>query len=133
MITSTLALFRPDQQGLRLWRRKPAAKTAPAAASGATRAAALPPVTLRTDAAARWTQFLNLARFDARGVLGGAAFLIMLVFGLINLGASLVLSNRLFDTKLYPVTHVMIEAMDGSFRWLLWIIIAFYAGELVWR
>jgi hypothetical protein len=131
MLATTLALFRPDREGLRLWKRR--GKLADTALAPVAAAIALPSATLRTNAGARWTQLLKLARFDTRGVLGGVAFLVMLAFGMINLGANLALSNRLFDTKLYPVTHVMTEAIGGSFRWLLWIIIAFYAGELVWR
>jgi ABC-type transport system involved in multi-copper enzyme maturation permease subunit len=131
MVATTIALFRPDREGLRLWKRR--GKLADTAPEPVVATIALPSATLRTNAGARWTQFLKLARFDTRGVLGGVAFLVMLVLGQINLGANLALSNRWFDTKLYPVTHVMTEAMDGSFRWLLWIIIAFYAGELVWR
>ncbi|HSE12987.1 MAG TPA: hypothetical protein VLB69_10165, partial [Rudaea sp.] len=43
------------------------------------------------------------------------------------------LGNEMFGTKVYPVTHLMTEAMDGSYNFLLIIVIAFYAGELVWR
>jgi len=88
---------------------------------------------LRSDKAARWSQYWKLATFDTKGVLFGVAFLVMLVFGLLNLGASLALDNEFFGTKVYPVTHLMTEAMDGSYTFLLIIIIAFYAGELVWR
>jgi ABC-2 type transport system permease protein len=99
MLFATLALFRPDREGLRLWRRR--AKLSEAAAP--TVAAAALPVTLRNDASARWTQFLKLARFDTRGVLTGVAFLVILGFGLVNLGASLGFSNELLGTKPYPV------------------------------
>src|SRR5262249_14038403 len=54
-------------------------------------------------------------------------------FGLMNLVATLSLGNELYGTKVYPVTHLMTEAMEGSYNFLLIIIIAFYAGELVWR
>ena len=132
MFTAALALFRPDREGVRLWRKKRAVAAAPSIASTSA-ATALPSVSLQTNASARWTQFLKLAWFDARGVLGGVPFLVMLACGLLNLGANLAFSNRMFDTKVYPVTHLMNEAMDGSYRVLLFIIIAFYAGELVWR
>ena len=131
MIAATMAWFRPDREGLRLWRRR---KIVPAvAAAPARHALALPKVALRSDKAARWSQYWKLATFDTKGVLFGVAFLVMLVFGLLNLGASLALDNEFFGTKVYPVTHLMTEAMDGSYTFLLIIIIAFYAGELVWR
>ena len=132
LVAATIAWFRPDREGLRLWRRKPKPIAAPAGES-TRRAIALPAVTLQMGAAARFSQYLKLAGFDMRGVLFGVAFLVMLAFGLLNLGGSLVLGNELFGTKIYPVTHQMTEAMDGSYNFLLIIIIAFYAGELVWR
>ena len=78
-------------------------------------------------------QFLKLAWFDMRGVLRGVALIVMLAFGLINLGGSLAFTNEIFGTKIYPVTHVMTEQLDGSYNLLLFIIVSFYAGELVWR
>ncbi|HTD28124.1 MAG TPA: M1 family aminopeptidase [Xanthomonadaceae bacterium] len=132
MIAATLALFRTDREGLRLWGKKPTAAAAPSIVSTPV-PIVLPSISLRTNASARWTQFLKLAWFDTRGVLGGVAFLVMLAFGLMNLGASLAFANQIFGTKAYPVTHLMNEAMDGSYKFLLYFIIAFYAGELVWR
>ncbi len=132
LIAATFSLFRPDREGLR-WRRrkKVAAKTAEA--PDARHTLVLPQVTLSGDAAARWSQFLKLAWFDTRGVLRGVALIVMLVFGLINLGGSLSFTNEIFGTKIYPVTHVMTEQLDSSYNFLLFIIISFYAGELVWR
>jgi ABC-type transport system involved in multi-copper enzyme maturation permease subunit len=132
LIVAAMAWFRPDREGLRLWRRKRAAGVA-AAAEAPRHSVSLPAVELRVGAAARLAQYWKLATFDTRGVLTGVAFLVMLAFGLFNLTGSLVLGNELFGTKVYPVTHLMTEAMDGSYNFLLIIIIAFYAGELVWR
>src|SRR5678816_2860201 len=135
MIAAAVAWFRPDREGLRLWRRKKSAvEVTPAVAAHASRTpATLPSVELHTGFAARFAQFRKLAAFGTRGVLTGIAFLVMLICGLFNLGGALGLGNELFGTKLYPVTHLMTEAMDGSYNFLLVIIIAFYAGELVWR
>ena len=134
LIAATFSLFRPDREGLR-WRRrkKSAAKIDEAQAPDARQMLVLPPVTLSSDAGARWSQFLKLAWFDTRGVLRGVALIVMLVFGLINLGGSLSFTNEIFGTKIYPVTHVMTEQLDSSYNFLLFIVISFYAGELVWR
>jgi ABC-2 type transport system permease protein len=132
LLAATLALFRPDREGLRLWRRKP--RKAAAAADVAKPATLVTPaLTLRTDTRARWTQFVKLAWFDTRGVLRGVAFLVMLAFGLLNLGSFLAFGSELYGTKVYPVTHLMTQEMSSSFNFLLLIIVAFYAGELVWR
>lgn len=106
------------------------------AATPATAATATPRVanaTLRYDTTARLKQFVQLTRFETRGVLLGVPFLIMLAFAMLNLGASVSGINELFGTRVYPVTHLMVYAMDGSYNFLLVIIVAFYAGELVWR
>jgi ABC-2 type transport system permease protein len=139
LLWAAFACFRADREGLRLWRRRargPAAVTDPAARDSAVAergAARAPVVVLRTDSAARWAQLLWLARFETRAVLLAIAFLVILAFGLVNLGADLAFSNEMFGTKVLPVTHLMMEAMDGSYNFLLFIIVAFYAGELVWR
>src|SRR5277367_3982624 len=130
MLAATLALFRPDREGLRIWRRRRATQAEFAPSSVATK---LPAIVLRTDLYARLIQFRKLAWFDTRGVLSGVAFLVMLVFGLMNLGGELAFGNEIAGTKPYPVTHLMMEAMQGSYNFLLFIVVAFYAGELVWR
>ncbi len=132
LIAATFSLFRPDREGLR-WRRRKKAVAKTDEAPDARHTLVLPQVTLSGDAAARWSQFLKLAWFDTRGVLRGVALIVMLAFGLINLGGSLAFTNEIFGTKIYPVTHVMTEQLDSSYNFLLFIIIGFYAGELVWR
>jgi ABC-2 type transport system permease protein len=130
LIAATMALFRPDREGLKLWRRR--SKVVEAAAPAAT-ASPVPSVELRIDPAARWSQFLKQARFDTRGVITGVAYLVIIGFGLVNLGASLGFGNEIAGTKPYPVTHLMIDALQSSYNFLLIIIVGFYAGELVWR
>lgn len=132
LLGAAFAWFRTERAGTRRrWRRSAAKK---AVAQVDTPVAHEKPVAIvRTDAAARFAQWRQLAWFDTRGVLGGVAFLVMLAFGLMNLGGSLAFSNELFGTKVYPVTHLMTQAMDGSYNFLLIIVVAFYAGELVWR
>ncbi len=93
----------------------------------------LPLVTLRSGFAVRCIQFRKLAWFDTRSVLGGAAFLVMLLIGLASLTAALSFTGQIYGTSLYPVTHLMASAMEGSYQWLPLIILTFYAGELVWR
>lgn len=129
-------LFRADREGLVLRRRKPAAAGPAAPQPGVAAAAvplALPPVTLRQDAAARWTQYRQLAMFDLRGALGGAPFLVMLVLGLLMIFSLLKFGASMYGTELYPVTRRMLSTIDGGMSLFLIIIVTFYAGELVWR
>ena len=60
-------------------------------------------------------------------------FLILLGLGLVNFIAGARLSNREFGTEVHPVTVLMIEAMRGSYQFLLVLIVAYYAGEVIWR
>lgn len=128
---ASIALFRPDREGLRLFRRRAAKRET--AQKRAPAPVILPGVSLRTGFSARLVQFGKLVWFDTAGVLGSTAFLVMLAFGLLNLTGSLIFSGQIFGTPVYPVTHLMAQAISGSYQWLLWIVLGFYAGELVWR
>ncbi|HEU4857650.1 MAG TPA: M1 family aminopeptidase [Rhodanobacteraceae bacterium] len=133
LLGATWALFKPSREGLRLWRRHrraaaPAPDAVPAPAS-----IVLPLVTLRAGFTARATQFGKLAWFDTKSVLGGAAFIVLVLLGLANFTGSLAFTGEMYGTPVYPVTHLMAQAMDDSYKWLLVIVLIFYAGELVWR
>ncbi len=85
------------------------------------------------DGTAALEQFLHQLRFDAASVLKSLPFLILLGLGLVNLISGARLSNRLFGTEVHPVTALMLEAMQGSYQFLLLLIVAYYAGEVIWR
>lgn len=130
LLAATFVLFKPERDGLHWFRRR---RRAPADVVAAPTAIVLPMVTMRTGFAARCRQFLKLAWFDTRGVLRGVAFLVLLLFGLVNLGANLAFTGQIYGTSVYPVTHLMAQSMGRSFTFLLVIVVIFYAGELVWR
>ncbi|MET0330608.1 MAG: M1 family aminopeptidase [Dyella sp.] len=92
-----------------------------------------PGVQRRDDVRSRWLQLQKMFVFDAVSVLRGVPFLVMLAFGLFNLIAVLAFSQHHDGTPSYPVTRLMLETLRGSYQWLLYIVITFYAGELVWR
>ena len=132
LLALTWILFRPDREGLR-WRRKRRKAAARVAPPVSAPALALPRVHTRDDRGAHWIQYLASARRYTFSVLRGVPFLVMLLFGLANLTATLALSGKIFGTPVYPVTHTMLSDLRGTFQFLLWIILIFYAGELVWR
>ncbi|HET9818487.1 MAG TPA: M1 family aminopeptidase [Rhodanobacteraceae bacterium] len=132
LLAATVWLFKPDREGLRWFRRrKRVAASEPAATAPAP--IVLPMVNLRAGFRARWIQYRKLAWFDTVGVLKGTAFLVMLVLGLANLTGALSFSGEMYGTSTLPVTHLTAQTMSGSYKWLLLIILGFYAGELVWR
>lgn len=85
------------------------------------------------SAAASWRLFFHQVKLEVSGVLKSVLFLVLLAFGLTNFLFSAALSDELFGTSVYPVTHNMLEWLEGSFSFLLIIIVTFYAGELVWK
>ena len=132
LLALSLVVFKPDREGIRWFRRR--SKPAPAAADTSARAPLTPaPVSVRSGLPARLAQLHTLVRLDTLAVLRSTAFLVILLFGLINLTATLSFSGQIFGTHIYPVTELMAQGINGSYKWLLWIVIGFYAGELVWR
>ena len=132
LLGASLVLFKPDREGVRwLRRRRPAAEAKPDMRSAAP--LALPRVALQTGFVARFQQFITLARFDTLGVLRSTAFVVILMFGLLNLTGYLIFSGQIFGTSVYPVTELMAVGINNTYKWLLWIVLGFYAGELVWR
>ena len=90
-------------------------------------------LTLDGGLRAHLQQLLAQWAFDTLAVLRGVPFLIMLILALVNVLAILALSGQLYGTATYPVTHRMLETVEGGFQVMLYIILTFYAGELVWR
>ncbi|MBN8737811.1 MAG: ABC transporter permease [Xanthomonadales bacterium] len=133
LLAATFLLFKPDREGLRWFRRRKHSNVPDAVPTINVAPIVLPVVALRSGFVARSRQFRKLAWFDTRFVLRGVPFLVMLAFGLANLGGSLAFSGEIYGTSVWPVTHLMARAMDTSFTWLLPFVLAFYAGELVWR
>lgn len=80
-----------------------------------------------------WQQCWSLLCFDAMAVFKSIPFLVMLMFGLFNFIVGSVFSEVIYGTSAYPVTRVMVRAIEGSFSFLLIIIVIFYSGELVFK
>jgi ABC-2 type transport system permease protein len=133
MFGLTCALFRPTREGLRLPRRKRRAEPPILLPRGQQGALLLPKVELADSLRAHLLQLRTQFVFDTAGVLRSVPFLIMLALGLANVIGALLLSGQIYGTSTWPVTHQVLENIRGGFQWLLYIIITFYAGELVWR
>lgn len=133
LLAATFVLFKPDREGLRWLRRRRRPVAAPARRIAGATPIVLPLVSLRSGFLARAIQFRKLAWFDTLGVLKGSAFLVIVVLGLANLTAALSFTGEIYGTSVYPASHLMAQAMDGSYKWMLLIVLGFYAGELVWR
>jgi ABC-2 type transport system permease protein len=131
MFSLTVVLFKPQRAGTgkRLFGK---AKQLPPAAPVATQVK-LPRIEPGFGAATPWKQCWHILAFDAAAVFRSVPFLVMLLFGVLNLVGSSFQMGRIFGTDVYPMTHLMLELLNGSFSFMLIIIVTFYAGELIFK
>jgi ABC-2 type transport system permease protein len=111
--------------------RVAAAETGDAAAPVRAAGAALPAA--RADGATRRAQLWRLVRFDMAFVFRSPAFFVLLGIGMINSGGALWYTGEWYGSGSYPVTRLMVQALNGAFTLMPIVIAIFYAGELVWR
>jgi len=131
LFAACFALFKPQRAGTgRSFRKAKVVVDGPVDA----RAAAplrLPRVAVAHGRATGIAQFLQQLRFDTSSVLRGIPFIVMLLFAMANFIPSAILAQTLYDTPIHPVTSQMLQALQGSYSFVLIIIVLFYAGELV--
>jgi ABC-2 type transport system permease protein len=133
MLAATHALFRPQTGGTsRAWFRRSAQKSAKLAAPAAA-TVERPVVQPAFGTIPTLLQFFKQARFDAKSVLLGVPFLVMLAFGVLNMVGSASVMGDMFGTKVYPVTYLLLDTMRSSYNFLLILVATFYAGELIWK
>jgi ABC-2 type transport system permease protein len=88
----------------------------------------------RFDAFTTRAQLWAWTRFEMAQVFKSPVFFVLLALGLLNAFGVLWLADRPVSTgQTYPVTRVMIFALQGAFWYFPVIIAIYYAGELVWR
>jgi hypothetical protein len=80
-----------------------------------------------------WRMLLLQSRLETAGVLKSVPFIIMLAFGMFNLIVSITMTEQILGTSVHPVTYLMLQSLQGSFLFLLIIILTFYSGELIWK
>ncbi len=96
-------------------------------------AAPLPGVHQYFGGRAGFAQFVSLTRVRLINILRELPFLaitvLLTVFALIN-GY---FAGKINDQNVYPVTFLMVQAVEGNAILFLFIIATLYAGELIWR
>jgi ABC-2 type transport system permease protein len=96
-------------------------------------AAPLPRVRQYFGGGAGFAQFVSLTRVRLINILRELPFLaitvLLTVFALIN-GY---FAGKINDQNVYPVTFLMVQAVEGNATLFLFIIATLYAGELIWR
>ncbi|MES3025268.1 MAG: M1 family aminopeptidase [Pseudomonadota bacterium] len=132
LFAATVVLFKPQRAGTgrRLFGK---AKAELPAAAGAAPLRAAKPVAPGFGAATAWVQCWHILCFDAKAVFKSVPFLVLLLIGVLNLEASASLADSMFGTKVYPVTHLMLQSISNSFSFFLIIVLVFYSGELIFK
>jgi len=137
LFAATFALFKTERTGTarKRWGRKARAAALVAAdhAAPPSRPLVLPKVAPVFTAGTAWRQLLRQVRFDALGVFRGAPFLVVLALGLANFVPMALHGQSMFGTTILPVTSQLLEALKGSYSFLLIIVVLFYSGELIWK
>lgn len=139
MLAGAHLLFQPQRQRekKRWWHRKAAANDDAALAAAQSTRSSVERAVIATsrsfDSRANLRQLVHLLSFDTRYVLKSMPFLVLLAFGLLNFVTYSRTLGSSFGTPIYPVTALMMQAMQGSYQYLLVFIVAFYAGDLLWR
>lgn len=105
-----------------------------AAAAQATplRLSDLPAVARRFDAVGQWAQFRSICVRSLWRIVHSRYFGVLVGVGLLYLIVALQVSGKIYGTKTWPVTYQIEEIVSGTFELFVVVIIAFYAGELVW-
>jgi ABC-2 type transport system permease protein len=95
--------------------------------------ARLPKVHQSFTSSTTFAQYLSLSRLRLRNILRDIPFwalvALILAFG-INNGY---FAGRVAEQNVWPVTFLMVQAVEGSALLFLFIVAALYAAELLWR
>jgi ABC-type transport system involved in multi-copper enzyme maturation permease subunit len=92
----------------------------------------LPQVAREFDGRAQWVQFRSIALRAFWRIVRNRYFLTIVVAGLLYLILGAQASGEIYGTRTWPVTYQMVEVLAGTFGVFQLVIIALYAGELVW-
>jgi hypothetical protein len=87
----------------------------------------------RPGTRAALAQFAARARFEARFILRSPAFLILLLMAFVATLPSLLNPTGWMGLPLYPLSSVLVPAIQEIFSTVLIVVATYYGGELVWR
>lgn len=94
---------------------------------------ALPQVIQNFSGSAVWSQFFSMARMRTRLILREIPFWAIALLMIIFCGINGAFAGEASGVKVWPVTYLMLNVLQGGASLFLYIIAALYAGELIWR
>jgi len=129
-LTVALFRFRTEPPTLRR-RRQKVEEPAPAVVSSHT-------LTLAVDTQTVgwrpwWVQLVSTAQMSFRSIVRQLPFAVIVAVGLINLGIAATYAEVVFGQSAWPVTYTVVEVINAQFALFFMVLIALFAGELVWR
>jgi ABC-2 type transport system permease protein len=80
-----------------------------------------------------WAQFVSLTRLRISDILHELPFWALLSAMVVFAFASVHFAGSNSDSHRYPVTFLMLQAVEGQAPLFLYIVATLYAGELIWR
>lgn len=87
----------------------------------------------RFSANTAWRQLIGQTRMETASVFKSTPFIIFLALGLVLVITMAWFIGHERGTPAYPVTHLMLKAIQVGLGVFLLIVVTFYGGELVWR
>jgi ABC-2 type transport system permease protein len=75
----------------------------------------------------------SIMKFETFSIIKNNTFIILMLIGVINLGASLTSFTGSYGSTQYPVTYDIIDSIRGAFYLFLIGFITFYTGLIVWK
>ncbi len=131
-LTVALFRFRSAPPSLRL-RKATVDDVVPA--PGSSVAAVAPVTTISQDFGGRawWVQLASTTRMSFRSIVRQVPFAVIVAVGLIMLGISATYSEVVLGQRAWPVTYTVVEVVTSQFAIFFTVLMALYAGELVWR
>ena len=92
----------------------------------------LPAAARRFDFRGRLNQYWSITTRSFWRVVRNAYFYAIVGAGILYMILVAQQIGKIYGTETWPVTYKMVEILNGSFGLFMLVIIAFYAGELVW-
>ena len=104
----------------------------PAAPLAPVRPIDLPDVVRRFELRDRLTQYWSMTTRGFWRIVRSRYFIVIVVAAVLYLALFATQVGKLFGTTTWPVTYQVVELLSGTFGLFMLVVIAFYAGELVW-
>jgi ABC-2 type transport system permease protein len=80
-----------------------------------------------------WAKFLGSFRIHFRGMARNTAFVVIVMIASMICILALALTATVLKIQTFPVTNWVIDVIRGSLNFFLIVVIAYFAGALVWK